>query len=105
MKYTTVYITAQNIKEARKLADILVKEKLVACINIIPGIESVYFWKGKLVNDKEILMIGKTRKSLAKKIIKVVKKHHYYAVPCITFLPIIDGNPDYLKWIDKETIL
>ncbi|MBI5332599.1 MAG: divalent-cation tolerance protein CutA [Candidatus Aenigmarchaeota archaeon] len=103
MKYAAVYITASNIKEAKKLADLLVKERLAACINIIPNIESVYFWKGKLVNDKEVLMLGKTRKSLAKKIIETVKKHHSYTAPCITFLPIIDGNKEYLDWIGKRT--
>jgi len=103
MTFVDVYITTKNIREARKIANILVKEKLAACVNIIPSINSVYRWKGKIVKEKESALIAKTRKSNVKEIIARVKNVHSYSVPCIVAVPILDGNKDYLKWIKKET--
>jgi len=103
MKYAVVFVTAANKKEARKIADGIVKEHLVACVNIVEKIESIYWWQGKIEKSMEMLLIMKTKISLAKKLIKKVKALHSYVVPEIIFLPIIEGNPDYLKWINKET--
>jgi periplasmic divalent cation tolerance protein len=100
--YKLVYITAPNMKEARQIADILVKEKLAACINFFP-IESVYRWKGKIVKDKEIAIIVKTRAGLVDKIIKKVKELHSYTVPCIISIPLEKGYSEFLKWIDNST--
>ncbi|MBI5574128.1 MAG: divalent-cation tolerance protein CutA [Elusimicrobia bacterium] len=102
-KYAVVFVTAANIEEARKIADGVVKEKLAACVNIAGKIESVYWWQGKIEKSAEVLLIMKTKISLSKKLIKKVKSVHSYVVPEIIFLPIIAGNPDYLKWIEKET--
>ncbi len=104
MKYTVVFVTAANKKEARKIADGVVKEHLVACVNIVEKIKSIYRWQGKIEKSTEMLLIMKTKISLSKKLIKKVKSLHSYTVPEIIFLPIIDGNPDYLKWIEDETI-
>lgn len=103
MKYVVVFVTASNSKEARKIASVVVKERLVACANIVKKIESIYWWQGKIEKSQEMLLIMKTKISLAKKLIKKIKALHSYTVPEIIFLPIIDGNPDYLKWIEKET--
>ncbi len=101
--HVAVYITTKNVKEARKIGSILLHERLVACINIIPEIESMYWWNNKLEQHGESLVIAKTRKDLVEKILKIVKENHSYSVPCVNALPIAKGNPDYLKWIDKET--
>ena len=98
-----VYITTKDVKEARKLASLLLEERLVACANIVPEIESSYWWKGKIEEKKESLLVVKTRKELAKKIIEFVKKNHSYSVPCVNVIPIIEGNPEYLRWVDEET--
>ena len=103
MKYAVVFVTASNIKEARKIASVVVKERIVACVNIVKKIESIYWWQGKIEKSTEMLLIMKTKISLSKKLIKKIKSLHSYTVPEIIFLPIIDGNPDYLKWIEKET--
>ena len=103
MKYVAVYITARTPKEARRLADILLKERLIACANIIPRIESAYHWKGRIEKHPEALLIGKTKASLKNEILKTVKAHHSYTVPCINFLPVDLGNQDYRKWLEKET--
>ncbi len=103
MEYVTVYITTKDPKEAKKIARLLLKERLIACANIIPKIESAYWWKGKIESHPEALLIGKTEKGLEKEIISFVKKHHSYTVPCVNFLPILKGNPDWLAWLEKET--
>ena len=96
------YITCPKKKEAYKIAEFLVKKKLVACANIINNVESVFSWKSKVVKAKEILVIGKTMNKNVQKIIKNVKKLHSYEVPCVIFFDIKNGNTDFLKWIIKS---
>lgn len=103
MPFVSVYITAKDAKEARKIAEALVKDRLVACANIIPKIESLYQWNSKLQNHGEVAIIGKSTAKNAKRIIKKVKELHSYDAPCVVFWPITDGNKDYLNWIRKET--
>ena len=102
-EYSLIYITAKDVKEATKIANILVDEKLAACVNVLMGVKSFYKWKGKRICDKEVPLIAKTRKSLVKRVIKRVKEVHSYDAPCIIALPIVDGNPDFLKWIKENT--
>ena len=102
-KYLDVYITTKDEKEARKIADILLEKRLIACANIIPKIESIYWWEGKLEQHGESLLIAKTKATLAEKIIKEVKANHSYSIPSINFLPILKGNKDYFKWIEEVT--
>lgn len=102
-KYAVVFVTAENIKAAKKIASVVVKERIVACVSIVKKIESIYWWQGKIENSAESLLIMKTKASLKKKLIDRIKKLHSYSVPEIIFLPIADGNPDYLRWIDTET--
>ncbi len=104
-EFVAVYITTKNPRSARKIGKILVKERLAGCINIIPYVNSMYWWKGRIEDHGESVIIAKTRRSLIKKLIEVVKKHHSYKVPCINALPILEGNPDYLKWLKEETRL
>ena len=96
------YITCPKKKEAHKIAAFLVKNKLVACANIIQNVDSVFNWKGKAIKAKEILIVGKTMNKNVQKIIKMVKKLHSYKVPCIIFFDIKNGNTDFLKWIIKS---
>ncbi len=101
--FIAVYITTTNLEEARKIGKKLVEEKLVGCANIIPAIESIYQWEGKMVEDPEALLICKSKKSLSKKIIKRVKELHSYTVPCVSIIPILEGNKDYFDWLEKVT--
>ena len=95
-----LYITCKNKKQARAISKHLLKKRLIACVNIHP-IESMYWWKGKLVDDKEFVIIAKTKKNHIKTIRKEVKKLHSYEVPCIMDIDV-DANEDYLKWVKKE---
>ncbi|MCU0608396.1 MAG: divalent-cation tolerance protein CutA [Chitinispirillaceae bacterium] len=103
MKLLLVYITAQDKKQARMIGKTLVAEKLAACANIIENMNSFYFWEGKLCDDKEAVLICKTRATLLPALIRRVKKLHPYKVPCIVALPIVGGNRDFLTWVGKET--
>lgn len=102
MQYCSVYITARDELEARKLGIALVTEKLVACVNIFP-IQSIYRWQGKVEKSHEVAIIAKSRMELVDRITARVKQLHSYKVPCVVALPIEKGNPDYLKWIGDST--
>jgi len=98
-----IYTTIDDIKTARRIAQTLTEEQLVACVNIIPNIESVYRWKGKIENSNEIVLIAKTVDQNVKKTIQRIKQLHKYDVPDIIVLPIIGGLKGYLDYIIKET--
>lgn len=100
--YSVVYVTAGSEKEGGALAKGLIKEKLAACVNIVPSIKSVYWWKGEIEESEELLLIIKTKDSLLKPLISWVKSHHSYTVPEIIAIPIKTGNEKYLEWIKKS---
>lgn len=102
MRYSLVYITAPNKKEAKKIAQVLVKEELAACSNIFP-IESIYRWQGKIERAGEFGMFVKTKAKLVEKVIKRVKEIHPYQIPCIISLSIGKGHKKFLKWINEST--
>ena len=97
-----IVITTKNSDEAHKIARALLEDKLIACANIMPGIQSVFWWEGKVDQAEETMMVLKSKRSLFKKIVKKVKSLHSYSVPEVIALPILDGNPDYLRWIDES---
>ena len=96
------YITAPNKKEAEQIAKKLLDKKLIACANVINNVNSYFVWKNKVQNSKEIIICGKTTSKNQTKIIKAVKSIHSYAVPCIIFFDIKNGNKDFLKWIEQS---
>lgn len=98
-----IYTTIDDIKIARRIAQTLTQEQIVACVNIIPNIESIYRWKGKIENSNETVIIAKTGDQNVKKTIKRIKQLHKYDVPDIIVLPIIGGLKDYLDYITIET--
>ena len=100
--YIVVFVTSANEKEAKIIADQLLKNKIAACVNMIPKINSVFWWEKKIDSAAEILLIIKSKYTALGKIIKTVKKLHSYQVPEIIALPIIGGNKDYLAWIHES---
>lgn len=102
MKYAIVFITAASLRQARKIADILVSTRLAACVNIIEDVESIFTWHDKKERAKEVLLIAKTKLSRFNELKKQVKKNHSYETPEIIAIPIIAGNKEYLKWIDES---
>jgi periplasmic divalent cation tolerance protein len=93
-------ITTSREEEAHKIAELLVKEKKAACVNAVPGVQSLFWWEGKIESARETLLLVKTKASLFPEIVELVKRAHSYEVPEIIALPIIAGNEDYLKWLD-----
>ena len=97
-----VFITCSSKKEALNIKDILLKEKKAACVNILGGIDSFFWWKNRIDSCREILLIIKSKRKLFNKIVALVKKAHKYEVPEIIALPIVEGNKDYLDWIGRS---
>ena len=97
--YKVVFVTASE-SEGPKIATILVERKLAACVNLI-SVQSIYEWKGKIENDKESLLIIKTKENKIELLKKTIKEIHPYEVPECIVLPIEDGLPDYLNWINS----
>ncbi|PKU69505.1 protein CutA 1, chloroplastic [Dendrobium catenatum] len=98
-----VYVTVPNHEVGKKLAESIVNEKLAACVNIVPGLQSIYWWDGKVQTDSEELLIIKTRESLLNSLTEHVKANHEYEVPEVIALPINGGNDKYLEWIKNST--
>ncbi|XP_031400990.1 protein CutA, chloroplastic [Punica granatum] len=98
-----VYVTVPNKEAGKKLAESIVREKLAACVNRVPGIESVYQWEGEVQTDSEELLIIKTRQSLLEALTEHVKANHEYDVPEVIALPILGGSVQYLEWIKNST--
>jgi periplasmic divalent cation tolerance protein len=97
-----IFITTGTDEEAHKVAEALLKDRDAACVNIVPRINSLFWWHDKLDSAQESLLIVKSKASLLSKIVRLVKEVHSYETPEIVALPIIGGNPDYLEWIGKE---
>ena len=100
--YIVVFVTAPE-NEAAALAKTLVDERLVACVNIVPGLRSIYWWQGKVEDEPEVLCIMKTRTTLFEALRKRVRELHSYEVEEIIALPILAGNLPYLDWIKENT--
>ena len=100
--YVLVYITTSGEKESKKIGRIIVEERLAGCVNIIPTIESLYWWKGEIEEDSESILIAKTKVSNIENIIKRVKEIHSYENPAILAIPIIEGSKSYLDYLDGE---
>ena len=102
MKSCCVLTTVPTVSKARQVAGLLVSRRLAACVQILPGIESHYRWRGKKEISKEILLLIKTKISAYKELEKILLKNHPYEVPEIICLPITKGSKTYLDWIARE---
>lgn len=100
--YIVLFITTATAEEAQRISRVLLEQKKVACVNIVPRVNSLFWWQGKLDSAEESLLIVKTKASLLSEIVPVVKEIHSYDIPELIALPIIGGNQDYLEWIQKE---
>ena len=100
--YVCVFSTAPDISEAERIVDTLVSEKLVACVNIVAGVKSVYWWKAAVQHDQEVMLVMKTRRKYLKALEKRIKELHPYEVPEIIALSIYRGSKEYLNWISTS---
>ena len=98
-----VYTTWASVVEAERSGRALVERRLAACVNVLPGMVSHYWWQGKLERAEEAVAIFKTRASLAELLRQAVKEAHPYETPSIMVVPIESVDTDYYAWILKET--
>jgi periplasmic divalent cation tolerance protein len=104
VSHAVVFVTASSADEAARIGRTLVDERLAACANVVPGIASTYWWQGRVEEVGETLLILKTRQDLIGRLTDRVKTLHSYTVPEVIAVPILGGNPDYLRWIDESVI-
>jgi len=102
-KQTAVLVTVDSEETARKITSALLEARKAACVNIVPKVESHYWWQGKMETANELLLVVKTRAELLEEVVALVKKNHPYTVPEVIALPIVGGNEDYLRWVEGET--
>jgi periplasmic divalent cation tolerance protein len=98
-----VLMTTGSQEEAETIAHSLVKTMLAACVNIIPGMTSIYRWEDEVQRDAEWLLLAKTRHEVLEDLVQHVRTLHSYDVPEVVALPIIGGHEAYLLWLDRET--
>jgi periplasmic divalent cation tolerance protein len=100
-EYSVIVTTCANRESAKAVATALLEKRLAACVQMFP-IESMYVWKGETCNDSEIALLIKSHTALFNDITAAIKGIHTYEVPEIIQIPITNGLPDYLKWIDDS---
>ena len=102
IRFIVVLTTIGTEEEAVKLAQSLLERKLVACVNVVPSVRSLYWWNGKVEDDKEQLLLLKTRAELASTLTDAVVELHPYDVPELLCLPVVAGSDSYLAWLAEN---
>ena len=103
MGYVSGLVTVSSVDEARAIAGALVAERLAACANVIPGVESTYWWNGAIETSAEVIVLLKTRAELTDAVIRRVRELHSYECPCVVFAEIVAGSAPFIAWIGEET--
>ena len=98
-----IYVTSSSEDEALNIGRTLIDERLVACVNIIPAVRSIYRWEGAIEDEKEAVLVMKTVGAKVDAVTKKIKSIHSYDCPCVVVMDIINGNDDFLQWIVNET--
>ncbi len=99
-----VFTTCGSEEEAHHLAAVLIEKHLAACVNISAPFTSVYRWKGTIEHSQEFLLIIKTRRACFEPMRLALESAHSYELPEVLALPVLDGSPNYLDWVDQETL-
>ena len=100
--YVVVLITTEADEEAQLISRVLLEQRKAACVSIVPGVSSLFWWQGKIDSSQESLLVVKTKASLLDEVVELVKEIHSYDNPEIIALPVLGGSQDYLEWISKE---
>jgi periplasmic divalent cation tolerance protein len=100
-RYQIILCTCPDKDTAEKIARLLITGKVAACVNILPGITSIYLWQEQIESAQEHLLLIKANKSCYQAIEKTISGHHPYEIPEIIAVPIDNGLPEYLQWIDS----
>ncbi|MBL8673195.1 MAG: divalent-cation tolerance protein CutA [Alphaproteobacteria bacterium] len=103
MGHRFVYVTVPTLELARSMSRALIEERLAACVNILPGMQSIYRWNGAIEEATEVVLILKTQAGLLDLLTDRVRALHPYTCPCVAALQVEPGNPDYFAWLTAET--
>jgi len=103
MSAVWIYVTASDTAEAEKIGRAMVEARLAACANVLGETTAIYWWEGAVESGREAALILKSRQDLVPAITRAINDIHSYDCPCVVALPITDGNPEFLTWIDAET--
>lgn len=103
MDAAVIYMTAKDRDEALAVARALVAERLIACANVSAEVTSVYRWQGTVEEEREAVMIAKTRAELVDRVVQRVRDLHSYECPCVVSWMLSAGNPEYFQWLEAET--
>ena len=103
MDIIVIYCTVPNKKLAKSITKVIMRHKLAACVSMVDRVHSVFSWDGEVCEEKDVLLMIKTRRSHYGKVKLVIEDINGYVVPEIIALPIVDCSEDYLKWLVKET--
>jgi periplasmic divalent cation tolerance protein len=101
-EFVVAYVTVGSAEEGERIASTLVEEQLVACVNRIQQVQSIYRWEGRVERNEEELLIIKTHRDLFPRLQDRIQELHSYAVPEIIALPILEGSPGYLQWLREQ---
>jgi periplasmic divalent cation tolerance protein len=101
--HSLIFCTCPDAAVAGRIAEALVEERLAACVNLLPGITSIYRWNGAVQRDPEVLALIKTTSERVAALTVRLRELHPYAIPEIIAVPIIEGLPDYLSWVTTCT--
>ena len=102
-KFILVYGTFPSVDVAEAIGGALVEQGLAACVNIVPGLISIYVWEGRRQREQEAAMLIKTRAELGEKVIAEVRRRHPYSNPALVVLPVVAGSREFLDWITDRT--
>ena len=100
--FIVVYVTVGSAQEGDRLAQVLVEERLAACVNRLGSVQSVYRWEGKVERGEEELLMIKSREDLFPRLRERIRELHSYSVPEIIALPVIEGSEAYLQWLGEQ---
>jgi periplasmic divalent cation tolerance protein len=102
LNFIIIFCTAGSTEEAQKIAERLVSAHLVACVNIVPAIRSIYWWNQSIQEDTEVLMMMKTEREKFADVEGMIRSLHSYEVPEIISVPLENGSQGYLKWLESS---
>jgi periplasmic divalent cation tolerance protein len=97
-----VLSTCASVEEAQRVARALVEKRLAACVNVLPGVRSVYHWKDAIEDEEEVLLLIKTNRALLEELRGEIERLHSYEVPEVIALAVVDGSERYLAWMNRE---
>lgn len=104
--YIVVFVTCPDEDDARFISKLILERRLAACVNVIPGVTSLFWWgkkKSRIHESREVMLMAKTRKPLLRELTRLIKERHQYETPEVIAIPIIGGSKEYTKWINEET--